>query len=260
MELSNRGEAPYRLPGIPEARPFGETWRKRLDEWRALVKTPAITELAQVLAGGVGELSLRETLGRHQSSRFGEVFGGKRVPKDAANASAGRYEIDLLVVTPRRIVAFEAKHWSGKLRSLGARWEYERRTGEIQVFDDLAEYNAEKLACLQRYLKAEGLDLPSTRFEQQVVFTHPRIELDQHLRSHPRIVTVNQLSNALPRVSASISRTAYLLSALIERCASHDTTSKLVDGLPGVNYLDGLASIILSGAVGRFDHCLLRIA
>jgi hypothetical protein len=70
-------------------------------------------------------------------------------------------------------VAFEAKHWSGRLRRVGQDWVYERRSGETLRYSDLANYNAAKLTALRRYLASQGLVLPANRFEQRVVFTHP---------------------------------------------------------------------------------------
>lgn len=231
MNLDQTKDAAYRLPGIPEHRPLGVRWVDRLDEWRDIVTARSFPEFAHVQAGDRGESLLRRALGHHEVTRFGELFCCKRVARVAGSAAAGRFELDIVVVTPRRIVVFEVKHWSGRLRLVGRDWVYERRSGETLRYSDLANYNAEKLAALRRYLASQGLVLPANRFEQRVVFTHPRIELDAALARDPRIVCITELATALPRAVSATSAASYLLAALIERCASGEAATKLADGL-----------------------------
>lgn len=128
-------------------------------------------------------------------------------------------------------MVFEVKHWSGRLRLVGRDWVYERRSGETLRHSDLADYNAEKLTALRRYLDSQGLVLPANRFEQRVVFTHPHIELDAALAKDHRIICITELAKALPRAMTVTSATSYLLAALIERCASGEAATKLADGL-----------------------------
>lgn len=81
------------------------------------------------------------------------------------------------------------------------------------------------------HLSSEGVDLPAGRFEQHLVFTHPRIELDGWLQVHPRIVTISELAGSARRLGAATPATSYLLEALIERCAAEPASAKLADGL-----------------------------
>lgn len=221
----------FRLPGVPELRPADPSWERRLDDWHAMMRVRPHTELPEVLAGARGELSLRRVMGRHQSSRFGHIFGGKRVPRDPAQPAAGRYEIDLIVVTPRRIAIIEVKHWSGTLRLDGDHWVYQRRSGEVQAFDNLVAHNDGKLRALRQHLQAAGLDVPRERFNQLVVFTHPRLDLDGRLAEHPNVVTLYDLQVGGSRFGRGVSGSELLLAKLIERCARPSTASKLTEGL-----------------------------
>jgi Nuclease-related domain len=221
----------FRLPGVPELRPADDSRDRRLEDWRAMMDVRPHAELPEVLAGARGELSFRRVMGRHQSSRFGHLFGGKRVPRDPANPAAGRYEIDLLVVTPRRIVVVEVKHWSGTLRLDGDRWMYQRRSGEEQTFDNLVLHNANKVHALQRYLAFEGVPLPASRFGQLVVFTHPRIDLDPRLATDPRVVTLYDLRTSGSRLGRGVLGFELIMAKLIERCAKGSTAEVLTDGL-----------------------------
>src|SRR5438067_2419744 len=119
----------YCLPGVPVCISAAQDWRQRLERWAEVRRASSFAERPEVAAGRRGELNTRRWVGQHLKTRFGAVFGGKRVPRDMRAASMGRYEIDLVVVTPRRVVALETKNWSGRLRLDGERWVHERRDG-----------------------------------------------------------------------------------------------------------------------------------
>lgn len=221
----------FRLPGVPELRPADPSWERRLDDWHAMMRVRPHAELPEVLAGARGELSLRRVMGRHQSSRFGHIFGGKRVPRDPANPAAGRYEVDLIVVTPRRIAIIEVKHWSGILRLDGDQWVYQRRSGEVQAFESLVAHNQNKVLAVRHHLQVAGLDVPGERFSQLVVFSHPRLELDERLAARPNVVTLYDLHFSGLRFGRGVTGSDVLLARLIERCAKPATASKLTEGL-----------------------------
>lgn len=221
----------FRLPGVPELLQADSSWERRLQDWHGMMRVRPHAELPEVLAGARGELSLRRVMGRHQSSRFGHIFGGKRVPRDPANPAAGRYEIDLVVVTPRRIAIIEVKHWSGTLRLDGEHWVYQRRSGEVQAYESLVAHNDSKVRALRQHLQAAGLEVPRERFSQLVVFTHPRLDLDERLAAHPNVVTLYDLQVSGSRLGRGVTGSELLLARLIERCAKPATAGKLTDGL-----------------------------
>ncbi|MGE4088362.1 MAG: nuclease-related domain-containing protein [Immundisolibacter sp.] len=236
----------FRLPGVPELRLPDDSWERRLDDWREMMLVRPHPEL---LAGARGELSLRRVMGRHETSRFGHIFGGKRVARDTENPAAGRYEIDLTVVTPRQITIVEVKHWSGTLRLEGEQWVYQRRTGEVQGFESLVVHNQNKVKALRRHLAACGLALPDARFAQMVVFTHPRIDLDERLSAHPHVVTLYELQTSGSRLGRGVSGSEFLLAKLIERCAAPSTAGKLTEGLFEMMTPD--TTVRIAEAVGR---------
>jgi len=250
-DAESRGETPedFRLPGIPELRPADASWERRLMDWREMMLVRPHAELPEVLAGARGELSLRRVMGRHQASRFGHSFGGKRVPRDPTHPTAGRYEIDLIVVTPRRIAIVEVKHWSGTLRLDADRWVYQRRSGEEQVFESLIAHNENKVRALRRYLRAEGVDVPATRLTQWVVFTHPRLELDDRLAALPGVMTLYDLQTSGSRFGREVSGPEFLLARLIERCAEPSTADMLTEGL--LEMLRPAVTARIAEAVGR---------
>jgi hypothetical protein len=230
MQLENSIDVSYRLPGVPERREGERGWPDRLDDWLALRKVPRRPELPQVRAGRDAELSLHARLGKHESTRFGEIFGGKRVPRRVGDPQAGRYEIDLIVITPRRLHVIEVKNWSGRLTIEGDAWVHDRFNGERKVFKDLTTYNHAKAQALSRYLASQGAAVPPERVTQTVVFTNPRLQMDRRIEEHRGIVTAQQLERYLCQQRGA-SRLAYAMSALIQACAEADECRKLSDGL-----------------------------
>jgi hypothetical protein len=209
----------YCLPGVPVAVPPARDWRQRLERWAEVRRAPSFTERPEVAAGRRGEQSTRRWVGQHLRTNFGTVFGGKRVPRDMKAASLGRYEIDLVVVTPRRIVALETKNWSGRLRLDGDRWVHERRDGTVNVFDDLIARNRNKLRALRDYLAHSGLVLPLARFHHAVIFENPNLDLDDRLQMHPAVIVGRDVGVVLGRATSSMT---YVLSKIIERCVGND--------------------------------------
>jgi len=108
-------------------------------------------------------------LGRHEVTRFGELFCCKRVARVAGSAAAAVRTRHRGLTPAHR--GLEVKHWSGRLRLVGRDWVYERLRRDAALFR-FADYNAEKLAALRRYLLHRARPA-ANRFEQRVVFTHP---------------------------------------------------------------------------------------
>lgn len=230
FEFGNSPDVSYRLPDIPQRRESDGGWHARLDDWLALRKVPRRPERPEVWAGRSAELSLQARLGKHQSTRFGEIFGGKRVPQRVGARQGGRFEIDLIVITPRRLHVIEVKNWSGRLSLEGQAWVHERCCDERKVFSNLAIYNQGKADALQRYLASQGAEVPAERMVQTVVFTNRRLQMDRWIEEHPGVVTARQFERYL-RLQRGTSRLAYALSALIQACAEADESRKLADGL-----------------------------
>jgi Nuclease-related domain len=110
----------------------------------------------------------------------------------------GRYELDLLVITPRRVVNLEIKNWSGKLRVQRDQWVQQRRDGSEFAHDNLLSYNRDKLLAVRRYLQHSGVTLPVQRFHQAVVFDNPNLDLDPSLERHPAVLRLDRLSSGVP--------------------------------------------------------------
>lgn len=212
-------ETAYRLPSPPKRLSPAATWQERLERWSLVRRTPLFPEHAEVRAGRRGELTTRRWLGQHLKTKSGTIFGGKRVPRDVSAASMGRYEIDLIAVTPRRVVALETKNWSGRLRVEGSRWVHERRDGTVKEFDDLISYNRNKLRALRDYLAHCGVSLPAVRFHHAVIFDNPNLDLDGRLAEHPAVIVGRDVGLLLGRPTGTMT---YTLTRVLERCVGNE--------------------------------------
>lgn len=222
-------EPGYRLPAVPQRMPAPTTWQERLVAWRPIRATPVWRELPEVSGGNLSERRVRALLKVHHSTTFGSIFGGKRVPRDAQAAAMGRYETDLIVLTPRRVVVIEVKNWSGRLRpdpDNPRRWTQERRSGEIRTFDDPIAHNRSKLGALRSYLQNCGVDLPARRFHQALVLDNPSLQVEESISRHPAVITDAQLDVAIGR-GTGVSTAA--LARLIQRCYKQENAVLLAD-------------------------------
>jgi Nuclease-related domain len=219
--------ASYTLPGIPERLPPAASWRDRLTRWGLVRRTPKWPERPEVAGGERSERRVRALLKVHQSTTYGSIFGGKRVPRDMQAAAMGRFEIDLVVLTPRRVVALEVKNWSGRLRidpQNPQRWIQDKRDGTSRSFDDPVAYNRDKLAALRSYLQHRGIDLPVQRFHQAVVLDNPWLLVDDSITRHPAVIVDKQLDVAVGK-GTGISTVA--LAGLIQRFAKEEDAKLL---------------------------------
>jgi len=100
---------------------------------------------------------------------------------------------------------------------------------------------------LRRYLVEQGVDLPASRYECDLVFAHPRVDLEANVASHPRVMNVAQLLQAQSR-RGRVPHTSHVLSRIIESFAKADDAGKLVDGMSDI-----MAPALVSAAKAAVD-------
>lgn len=229
MQLNPTKDA-HRLPCTPQPVECTSEASRRVDDWLLLRKVPLHKELAEVAAGRRGELGVRSRLDRHEATRFGAIYGGKRVPRDALNRRAGRYEIDLILITPKCVRAIEVKNWSGRLSVHGDQWVHERRGGEVVVHPNLLDHQQAKLHALRSYLESRHVFVPPERYEFDLVFDNPSLKLEGSIAASPRVMSTGAWlrGQALP---GPASPTGYALAGVIEYFARADDARKLADGM-----------------------------
>lgn len=227
--LSDTAAAPdYHLSAIPLSSPRSTDWKERLAKWRALRNASLFLEDGRARASRQAETVTQRLVSVHHTVQHGHVFSNKRIPRDVTAAAMGRYETDLIVITPRRVVVLEVKNWSGSLRIQGDQWMQTQRSGNQVAHQNLLAYNRDKLRVLRQYLFHQGVDLPPERFHQAVVFANPRLDIDPALKGHPAVLEFDSLNSVLGGGTSS----ARLMAAkLLERLVSVETAMALHQSL-----------------------------
>jgi hypothetical protein len=218
----------YRLQAIPLASERNLNWPDRLAQWRQLRDAPLHAEDKRAAAARRSERLTRRMVSVHHSTEFGHVFSNKRIPRDVTAAAMGRYEADLIVITPRRLVNLEVKNWSGKLKVQGDRWVQVQRSGNEVAHNNLLAYNRDKLRALHRYLMHCGVNLPQERFHQAVVFANPWLDLDPALANHPAVLRLDDLHTVL---GGGTSAARHMAAKLVELLSKAETAAALSENL-----------------------------
>jgi hypothetical protein len=154
-------------------------------KWLRLAQTK-FEMLASDQAGHMGEQLAMEQLRQVMKKLGGKarVFPSLRVPKHQGN---GKFEIDLLLVSERGLLAIEVKHWGGRLSKQKGKWLQERGA-EKKTLTDPVPLNAEKVVSLHRWLKARKITLPPQCLHSVVLLTNPQANLSSELKDCMELV------------------------------------------------------------------------
>lgn len=227
--LMDRPAGPdYRLGAIPLAPERFSTWQERLAQWRALRDAPLYLEDGRARAARGAEQYAKRRLSVHHATQYGHVFSNRRIPRDVQAAAMGRFEADLIALTPRRVVVLEVKNWSGQLKLAGDRWVQVQRTGAEVDHPNLLVHNREKLRALHRYLAHAGVNIPAERFHQAVIFANPRLEIDPAIADHPAVLCMDEVGHVL---GSGTSLGRHMAARLVQLLTDAETNATLAENL-----------------------------
>jgi hypothetical protein len=201
---------------------------QRLEMWRQIVSARKEPELDEVAAGREAELALKSMVTNHLTWKTASIFHSKRVPRDGRAPGQRRYEIDLIVVSPKQISAIEIKNWSGHLRIDGDRWIQERRNGEAVAHENPLSKNKEKLDCLCALLEAQSIRVPTARV-CRVILWNRNISVPREVAGRAEIVMHNELEKFLKNQKATGFAERFLMSVL-ELCLDQEASMIAADG------------------------------
>jgi hypothetical protein len=201
---------------------------RRLEVWRQIISVDREPELEEVAAGQHAEQALRSMVIDQLTWKTASIFHSKRVPRDTRSPMRGRYEIDLIVVSPKQISAIEIKNWSGRLRIEGERWIQERRNGTEIFHENPLAKNKEKLDCLCALLEARNIRLPSARV-CRVIFWNRNLNVPLEVAERDEIVMNHELERFLKNQKAMGFAERFLISVL-ELCLDQEASLIAADG------------------------------
>lgn len=207
---------------------------ERLREWREVVSVARTAEDPEVLGGRQAEHFLHTLVQSHFNFKGASLYPNKRVP-----AGYCRREIDLIVVTAKRIHIIEIKNWSGSLRIVGHRWVQTNRNGREIEHRDLVADHQDKNVVLIEYLRHQGVRLdPKVQakyLSNKVIFMNPRLVVhDQAITDHPDVLLPHRLNAYLNRQRRS-GFGERILGSLVQWCLDTEAADVVMDG-----YFDSL--------------------
>ncbi len=221
---------------------MGTTFPDRLREWREVASWAPTAEDPEVLGGRRAEHFLSTLVQSHLNFEGASLYPNKRVP-----AGHRRREIDLVVVTARRVHVVEVKNWSGSLRVVGRLWvQTNRNNREIEHPDLVADHQDKNLALIE-YLRREGVLLdPEARakyLSSKVIFMNPRLVVhDRAISEHPDVLLPHRLDSYLGQQR----RPGFgekILGSVVQWCLESESADVVMDGYFGSLTPDKVAAV-----------------
>jgi Nuclease-related domain len=202
---------------------------QRLRQWREIIAVRPQAEDPEVLGGRQAEHFLKTLVQSHHNFQGASLYANKRVP-----AGYRRREIDLVVVTAKRIHVIEVKNWSGTLQVVGDKWVQTRRGGQKVEHPDLVADHLDKNAALVAYLNHEGVSLdPQKRrkyLANKVIFMNRHLEvLSRSIADHPDVLLPARLNDYLERERRPGLGQA-LLGSIVRWCLDSESAEQVMDG------------------------------
>jgi hypothetical protein len=217
------------------------TWREHFDTWHLLSKTDLrpIQEEGSILAGRDAEDLLRNLVDENYSFKGCHSFAGKRIPNLDGK---GRREIDLVVITAKKIYVIECKNWSGELILHQDRWVQVKTDKNRQVertHENIWQLNQFKMNLLVRNLANSGIQIRSQDICQKIIFMNKNLKIiDPHRYSYPDIITADRLDTYLAQQNNRLKPHERLFSSVIGLLLDEEIQDKIVDGI-GIDRVGG---------------------
>ena len=234
LEVSNSGSADKRY-SLGSHVFLSMNLYDRLREWREVVATLPTEEDPEVLGGREAEQFLTNLVEAHRNFKGATVYPNKRVP-----SGTRRREIDLIIITAKRIHVIEVKNWSGELCVRGCNWIQTNRNNQEIEHPDLVADHQEKNDVLLKYLRREGVSLEAklqTKYiANKVIFMNRRLIVrDRSIYDHPDVLLPHRLDAYLnsQRRSGLGNR---ILGSVVQWCLDTDSADVVMDG-----YLNSLS-------------------
>ncbi|MHB8409430.1 MAG: nuclease-related domain-containing protein [Acidiferrobacterales bacterium] len=191
-------------------------------------------------------------------SHFGSarIFENKRVP--LKNARSRRGEIDLLVMTERRLYVLEVKNWSGRLDQSSDGWLYTPRVGAPRQEQDWIAWNRTKADGLREYLKDQGVDIAADAVVSRMVFMNERIELDRAIADNQDVIARGQLEMYFNKQPGAYGNMERLLASLIEWLFSKEREAASQGTLSGMSQATFKKACDSVAGLQTFDRVVLQ--
>jgi Nuclease-related domain len=217
-------------------------WQQHFDAWHKISKADLgpVAEDGGVLAGRDAEDLLQRLVEENYSFRGCHSFAGKRVPNLDGR---GRREIDLIVVTSKRMYIIECKNWTGNLIAEGDRWVQTNPNVKGPVVrrehEDVLQTNQLKMKLLMANLRNQAIPIKPETICQKVIFMNPKLRIcSPAIAEHPDVITPERLETYLSSQDSKLKLHEQLFSAVIGVLLDDETKNKVLDGV-GIELVGG---------------------
>jgi Nuclease-related domain len=207
------------------------SWKEHFDAWHQIRKTNLnpIAEDGGILAGRDAEDLLRKIVNENYSFKGCHSFASKRIP-DPQNQR--RREIDLIVVTDKRLYVIECKNWTGVLSTAGNRWIQKTFGGQVREHENVLALNTYKMKLLVEYLKNQGITIQPDRVCQKLIFMNPKLNISSlAIAKSPDVVIPERLEEYLGKQNNQLKTHEKLFCSVIGLLLDEELKGKVLDGL-----------------------------
>ncbi|WP_310428660.1 nuclease-related domain-containing protein [Chamaesiphon sp. VAR_48_metabat_135_sub] len=209
------------------------SWQDHFEVWHKIRKTnlSPIEEDGGILAGREAEDKLRVIVSENYSFRGCHSFAAKRLP-DPRNRR--RREIDLIVVTAKRLYVIECKNWGGSLTiSIDRdRWIQKTSTGRTIEHENVLSLNTLKMKLLVEYLRNRGISIEPDRVCQKLILMNKSLRITSGLiAKNLDVITPDRLEEYLAKENNKLKPHEQLFSSAIGLLLDEELKGKVLDGL-----------------------------
>ena len=209
------------------------SWQEHFEAWNRIVKTDLrpIKENKGIEAGREAEDKLREIVNENYSFKGCHSFAAKRIP-DPLNKR--RREIDLIVVTAKKVYVIECKNWGGKLTVSidNKHWKQTNSIGNVIRHEDVLSLNTFKMKLLVDYLRQRNIHVQPERVCQKLIFMNKSLVIDSSLiAKHPDVISPDRLDTYLGKENNKLKPHEQLFSSVIGLLLDEELKGKVLEGL-----------------------------
>ena len=174
------------------------------------------------------------TSDNHQPFQSVAKQGGQAEPVGGRNDDEGhgKYEIDIIVVTDKRLYILECKDWSGELFERNGFWVQRRRDGSESEGENLVHWNQKKVDAVRSYLLGLGISIITSEFQQKVMFRNQGLKISSDsIINNPNVVIPNRLIGYLSKQNPQLEPHQRFFSSIISILLEEEVAGKIIDGL-----------------------------
>ena len=207
------------------------SWKSHFDAWYQISKTnlQPVEEEGGIQAGRDAEDLLRKIVNENYSFKGCYSFAAKRIPDPQYRR---RREIDLIVVTAKRLYVIECKNWTGKLSIDGDRWIQHRVNGGVKEHEDVLSLNTLKMNLLVKHLQQQGINVQPHQVCQKLIFMNPKLKIASlKVARNVDVITPDRLETYLSQQDNQLKTHEKLFSSVIGLLLDEEFKGKVLDGL-----------------------------